>query len=303
MARVVVGDFVLSPLGHGTEPDGDTVRFRPDHRDGVCGARRCPEFKAGGTVNVRFASVDAPELHYRCGDQARDIAVAARDSMLAGIGFREVRFIAPKHGIPTRVASALPQASRGYLLVTGLDTASHRVVAYVFAGPPPNTDGAIVPLSAESVRTSVNVQLVRDGLAYPLFYEDTVTPEILKIFDQALATARTSQRPLWTRDTSRNWNVVRGVRDLSGLAVWPKLVRRLCDYLNSGHAGVGGFPAWLRQAPHRNDVLWIRSTRRYARLTDVVAVRGEAVTLRFAPEDLVTATAHRRGRSRRWAGK
>ena len=92
----------------GPEPDGDTVKFRPDtpalvealpRRSG-----RPPDINARG-ISVRLEAIDALETHFDETHQELAGANAARDELLRRLGFTNVEFFAD---LPNKVQLGRP---------------------------------------------------------------------------------------------------------------------------------------------------------------------------------------------------
>src|SRR5687767_7331904 len=109
------GQFVIrypDLLRQGPEPDGDTVKFRPDspalvealpRRSG-----RPPDINARG-ISVRLEAIDALETHFGATHQELAGANAARNELLRHLGFTNVNFFAD---LPNKVQSADQDAVR-----------------------------------------------------------------------------------------------------------------------------------------------------------------------------------------------
>jgi endonuclease YncB( thermonuclease family) len=119
----------------GPQPDGDTVKFRPDspalvetlpRRSG-----RPPDINARG-ISVRLEAVDALETHFGETHQELAGASAARDELLRRFGFTKVVFFPD---LPNKVQSADQDAVRGHVLSNGID-ANGRLIAFVYPARP-----------------------------------------------------------------------------------------------------------------------------------------------------------------------
>ena len=121
--RLIRGEFhVLYPdlPRNGPEPDGDTITFLPDDDGLVPGAARFDTARADrnhlGTDSVRFEGVDALETHLANQHQNLEFARAARDRVLAEVGFTRVEFFDDR---PDKVRSADPRRDDPAQLPTG----------------------------------------------------------------------------------------------------------------------------------------------------------------------------------------
>jgi endonuclease YncB( thermonuclease family) len=128
----------------GPEPDGDTVKFAPDNPALVEALPRIsgrpPDLNARG-ISVRLEAVDALETHFGETHQELLGANAARDELLAQLGFTNVVFFAD---LPNKVQSADADRLRGHVLSNGID-ANGRMIGFVYRGDPTEgTDGVKV---------------------------------------------------------------------------------------------------------------------------------------------------------------
>ena len=288
---LLAGDFVIRypdlPRG-GPEPDGDTVKFAPDSPALVERLRRLsghtPDLNARG-ISVRLEAIDALETHFAEAHQELAGANAARDELLARLGFTGIVFFADQ---PNKVESADQDRVRGHVLSNGID-ANGRMVGFVYPGDAPEPDGTIVFLEPARADASVNTLLLAAGLAYPAFY--TTLPAQLRIrFAEHSRAARAAGTGLWPRSTADPDGPAR-VADLAALeelVLWPKLFRRLVPYLATGAEDFDGFDAWLRADPvDRDDELFLLDRAEPANLHDVVRATGDTVQLTVWPEDFI----------------
>lgn len=70
--------------------------------------------------------------------------------------------------------------------------------------------------------------------------------------------------------------------------IFPKLFRRLTEYLAQGNASVAGFAPWLADA--KEQVLDLTSSN-FTHFDNVVRVQGDEVSLTVRPEELVFVSA------------
>lgn len=80
----------------GPQPDGDTIRFKPDQPSLVSGLERFsgipPSFNGRGTIAVRFEGIDALETHFQQMRQNLQWPKAGRDRVLSRLGFEDVEY-------------------------------------------------------------------------------------------------------------------------------------------------------------------------------------------------------------------
>jgi len=293
----VAGELVIV----GKEPDGDSVRFRADDPglyQRIPDQRHHVDLSADGTVQLRFEGVDAPEAHYQGG--AQPLGTEARDALLARIGFSVVQFAAPGS---TRVVASTPATIRA-LILTKMVEANGRPVAYLLldeeAGDLP-ASGATVALDQMLLDRTLNVWLLRQGLAYLLLYSSN-PPEQRARLRQLAAASRSAagvspggaRGPVWLRDASAAF-VLDGATSIGpgGQLVFPKLFRRAFDYVHDveRHGFAGTLVDWLLAhsrpgAGNEDDQVSVAGGEP-VRLSDLLQADGDKVSLSADVLDLV----------------
>src|SRR5512139_244461 len=274
----------------GPEPDGDTVKFLPD-TPGLVEALprrsgRPPDITARG-ISVRFEAIDALETHF--GDTHQELvgANAARDAMLAQLGFTNVGFFPDQ---PNRVQSADQDSLRGHILCNGVD-ANGRLIAFVYAGDHPGPDGSAVFVDETLVSLSVNAALLESGQVYPAFYA-TLPADLRSHLAKLSRAARSAQPPrgIWPRSTADPDGpaTVPDLAALEELVTWPKLFRRLVSYFAAGFSDLDGFDSWLRADPvNRDDELFLLDRLERGNMHDVVRCQGQQIELLTWPEEFI----------------
>ncbi|WP_127506051.1 lamin tail domain-containing protein [Actinoplanes solisilvae] len=287
------GEFVIRYPDlprQGPEPDGDTIKFRPDTPALVETLPRRsgspPDINPRG-ISVRLEAVDALETHFEETHQQLENANAARDRLLARLGFTGVTYF---RDAPNKVESCDQDSIRGHVLSNGID-ANGRLIAFVHPGDNAALDGSSVFVDTALAEQSVNAELLSSGLAFPAFYA-TLPADLRTRLAELSTAARTAQPPagLWPASTADpdGAATVPGLDALRTLVMWPKLFRRLVPYLAAGNADLDGFDAWLRADPvHRDDRLFRLDVLETANLHDVVHATGRTVRLTVWPETLV----------------
>jgi len=197
--RLIKGEFhIFYPdlPRQGPEPDGDTLKFLPDNPSLVenlhVPGSRGPDFNGCGMINLRFEGIDALETHFEETHQNLDLAEDARDSLLQRIGFGSVEFWSDA---PFKVKQVENHPRRGFILAKNLDPFG-RIVSFVYSGEVETHDGANIWLDAPSVNSSLNAQLLVDGLVYPAFYT-TLPVELRDQLGELTQEARTGNKGLW----------------------------------------------------------------------------------------------------------
>jgi endonuclease YncB( thermonuclease family) len=289
--KLLRGQFVIRYPDlprQGPEPDGDTVKFRPDSPALVEGlprpSGRPPKLNSRG-ISVRLEAIDALETHFAENHQDLTGANAARDRLLQLLGFTGVTFFEDH---PNMVETADQDSLRGYVLSNGID-ANGRLIGFVYPGDADEPDGTDVYLGVARVDQSANATLLTEGLAYPAFYA-TLPASLRTHLAQTSRSARAAQVGLWPRSTA-DPNGKANVPDLDALqqlVMWPKLFRRIVPYLATGATDFSTFDAWLRSDKvHRDDQLFLLKPGEYGNLHDVIDVAGQDFQLTVWPEDFI----------------
>lgn len=271
----------------GTQPDGDTLHFRPDDPDewDLIGGPRKVKRNAAGRGKLRLEGIDTLETHYsRTGPtvaQPPTYANAARDTLLTWVGFTSVT-----REPDETVTASTPASVPGYILTRGVDP-GRRCIAFAGRGTPPAASGTQVFMDTGLLENTVNHHLIVEGLAYPLYYR-TLFHDLRNTMTAAIRAARSATPPkgLWTEDSTLTGATITGMSSLTkDEVVFPKLFRRLVDYLNLGDTDLAGFPAYLDQQADRFLIL---TTGQFTTgLDEVVQVSGTSVKMTRGPEDLV----------------
>ncbi|WP_375402509.1 hypothetical protein [uncultured Sphingomonas sp.] len=216
----------------GYSPDGDSIRFEPLDPALLrrLGGPR-PRINARGHLQLRIEAIDTLETHYSppsgggVYEQPRRWADAASDRLLAFAGVTDVRWDGGR-----RTVLAAADATPGYILSRSVEK-NGRPVAFVFAGDPPEEDGASVTLQPDRLHDSFNHLALREGLAYPTFYTG-LFGALRDALTEAVIEARQAGRGLWPDDRGTAGFDPTDLAVITEEAViLPKLFRRLCDYM------------------------------------------------------------------------
>jgi endonuclease YncB( thermonuclease family) len=270
----------------GAEPDGDSIRFRPDDPadwakvPGPNAVRR----NVSGAAQLRLDAVDALETHYTppgggTEHQPLALAHAAAADLLDWLGFRDVE----RDG--ETVTSVQADDRRGFILTRGADLYG-RCVALAGRADAPATSGEHVFVDVPLLRETANHRLITTGLAFPTFYTQLYLDLRNELTEQAQA-ARAARAGVFADDRTQSGVTVESLATLTDSAViLPKLFRRLAEYLqlNDGDPSLAGFSDFLAQ---QDDRLWIVPTGQKTGFDTVVAVDGQTVKLTLPPEELV----------------
>src|SRR5262245_20625488 len=223
--RVIRGTFHI--LGY--SPDGDSIRFAADNNDNW-NLLDGPAVRVNGRghAQLRLDGIDTLETHYLGFHQPPDLATKALDFLLRELGITGVVWDV----LMTRVTEAL-DGTAGYIIAREAEK-NGRPVSFVFAGDPPEDDGAKIFLTPVRLEQSVNYKSVLEGLAYQTFYKG-LFPDLRAKLVEASSSARAENVNIWAEDRT---NTGFDVPDLSAITerhvILPKLFRRLADFLVAG---------------------------------------------------------------------
>ncbi len=295
---VAAGEFCLrykcATRMVGSQPDGDSVRFRPDvptRFDPLPRVGRKPEFNTAGTVQLRLEAIDALETHFDFAVHAHqrwDLGLGARDFTLKALGFGPVTYCGSND---LTVGETAPDPVPGYVIAGGIDS-NGRPVAFAFSGKPPQKSGTWLDPDVSWLKSSVNCKLAAAGLAYPAYYS-TVPYKLRVHFDGLFKKAQQSAKPagLWQSGVDKTASGVPAANAtaLQDLAVWPKLFRRLITYSKSGGTP-DGFKKWLETTDKGkpvDDEAWVIGTDEKVWLRDIFEVRNGKVAMTVEPRRLI----------------
>jgi hypothetical protein len=270
-----MGFFVITGSFHpelGT-PDGDSVRFVADDPDiffKLHRQDRGPKINPdNGSIQTRYEGIDTLEKQVN-----NPLAADARLANLNALG---------------TVGGTQP--APGYLMSNQLDP-NGRPICFVFAGAAPEADGSEnVFLDVNRMKTSVNYQLLLEGLAYPLFY-NTLYQDLRLEMNAAADAAKAVPRGVWGQDVTNSgapWPA--SATPLADFAViFPKLWRRIQDYFRDDTYFTPGQPfaglkPWIEaQEPER---VFLLSQQKSTGFDNVVVTTATTVALTNEPDDII----------------
>lgn len=274
----------------GFEPDGDSIHFKPDKPSLLEKLKvlvKPVKLSGIGSVQLRMEAIDALELHYqpdkggKSSHQPRPLADEARDFLTGELGLNPVPYTPPRN---IRVKPPVERdATRGYILSRRLEI-NGRPVSFVFFGDSAKEDGASVRLEPTFLRKSLNYQLLLSGNAYPLFY-DTLFAELRNPMAVAARKARKAKRGIWAHDKSQTGLAVKSQADLeTDGVIFPKLFRRLTDFLAQGGGGLTKFMKWLEK---KDEQVLDLDTKNFTHFDNMVSVKDDKVRMTHLPERIV----------------
>jgi endonuclease YncB( thermonuclease family) len=246
-----------------------------------------------GSTQLRFEGIDALELHFGPSThQPRPLADESRDYLTGRCKLNPVPYQQPE-GI--RVDPPVARdATSGYILSRSLE-ANGRPVAFAFVGAPTAADGAAVRLEVPLLRRSLNYRSLANGHAYPLFY-DTLFADLRRALATAAENARKANKHLWASDRSTAGLTVNDQHDLEQHGViFPKLFRRLTEFLTEPGSITGGFVDWL--ATKKEQVLDLAENN-FTHFDNLVELTNAQVRLKRQPEQSIHQRQDRQPRRR-----
>jgi len=267
----------------GFQPDGDSIHFKPKKKSRLdeLPRRKNPYRLSGiGSVNLRFEGIDTPELHYLGWRQPAPLAEQARDFLLEQIRVTNVQY--KENGVT--VDPPVHDGQQGFILSKELDVHG-RPVSFVFVGAP-DDDGEWIHLTPSMTGKSLNYKLLKQGYAYPLFY-DSLYADLRQVMTAAAKEAQRNRRGIWqTRPTEAVRLKVNDVAHQISPTIYPKLFRRLRDYFAAENAGLSGLAAWMNEKGE-NDEVWQLPEWNRTHFDNVLKIQGNKIALQRDPLNLV----------------
>jgi hypothetical protein len=282
--RLIRGSLVIV----GKEPDGDSVRFVADDPglyDELQHSHRIRP-SGDGSVQLRFESIDAPELHY--GSEAQPLGLEARDRLLELIGFADIGF----GDDSTVVTEATPESVRAAILSEAAE-ANGRPVSYVLLEEeaPDADDGTWLEVDAALLDRTLNRGMLAEGLAYYTVYSSTPVAHRRHLHDVTRG-ALQAGGGVAERDVTAEFTLDdQASIGPDGQLILPKLFRRCTDYLAAVTGGfVGNLADWLRATSggsrDENDRL-VLGGRTELRLADLLVQRNNRIAFQADLLDVV----------------
>jgi hypothetical protein len=282
-----MGLFLIKGTFHvvGYQPDGDSIRFHADNFDNwdLLGPGR-RQINGRDHMQLRLEGIDALETHFSQGGaeshQPLGLARQARALLLEHLGIKNVQWNATE----TTVVAA-DDGVPGYILTRKKDDTG-RPISFVFPGTPPETDGTNVFVTVDRMKESGNYRLIEAGHAYPFFFTESglFTP-LRNAMAQAVVAARNAGKELHPLDGTNVGVEITSTSVLTDqVPLFPRLFRRLAEFLEGSPPILDGFPAFLAALNTRVIVISPMSETGFDNL---VVVEGQNVRLTERPENLV----------------
>jgi len=267
-------------------PDGDSIRFHPQNAQLVRHLDGPPaKFNGRGHVQLRLEAIDALETHYSPPSgsgslhQPLAVAYAALERLLGFVGITDVVW----DGAHSTVLSA-QDGTPGYILARAVEK-NGRPIAFVYAGEPPEQDGASVRLDVARLQMSYNYAALAEGLVYPTYYQGLFY-DLRDAMTKAAAAARDRELGLYAIDkTNAGFDAATLHAITEESAILPKLFRRLSEYMVNYGTAVG-FKRKLEQSQEPVFDLRMKNFTHFDTFVEQ-AHRSTTIHLTRRPEELV----------------
>lgn len=279
---LIAGTFHVT----GYSPDGDSIRFKPNDLNllkSLPGGR--VDANARGHAQLRIEAIDTLETHFTpqggggIFHQPTKLAHDAVEALLAFAGIKDVQWTADR-----RTVASAKDGTPGYILSREVEKYG-RPVSFLFAGNPPEADGASVVLKPERLHDSYNFAAIQAGLAYATYYTGLFA-DLRKALTEAVETARAGKKGIYSGDATTAGFEVKTIADITDkYVIMPKLFRRLSEYISKTGSAVG-FKEALAEA--QEPVLDLRTANFTHFDTFIEQQSGSArIAMSRFPEELV----------------
>lgn len=265
----------------GYSPDGDSIRFKafdPANWSALDGKKVA--LNAKGHAQLRIEAIDTLETHYKNQHQPLQWADAAALRLFSLLGIKNVVWNASH----SKVTSA-EDGVEGFI-VSRTTEENGRPVSYVFPALSGLQDGQPIFLEKALVRKSINFRLLREGLAYPTFY-DGLFYDLRELFASETKKARAKKIGVWSGDMSHKFMRINSLADITErLVLLPKLFRRMVAYFQQDP--VFDPIRFLQFVDALDERVLILSKLHFTHLEDILEVNaGGEIRLVEEPEGLV----------------
>jgi endonuclease YncB( thermonuclease family) len=265
------GAFVIE----GKQPDGDSIRFRPDDLNLLQKLKRANRIEPSndGTVQLRLEGIDAPELHYE--NVAQPFSKEPRDALLIWFGFADVTYT-PK-GLQVKTSN--PKSVRGVILAQAAEVYGRPInYALLERDAKQLEDGSRITVSIDLLSRTINAHMLETGMAYYTVYSSQPA-EHRTAFRAITETARREKRGVWAVDVTNEF-MLSTLEDVTEKQlILPKLFRRAIAYFQDREKKgfTGTLADWFATYPDRDDRLQIRERR--TKLSSILEVKGDRVRM------------------------
>jgi hypothetical protein len=174
----------------------------------------------------------------------------------------------------------------GYILSNHSDR-NGRPVCFVFTGDSSDPDGTSVFLEPDSLKQSVNYQLLAEGLVYPLFYQ-TLYKELRDEMTAVVKAARQADKGIWAKDASSKGVTIKPPVNLAELPpIFPKLWRRLESFYGRPSNKTKTVQEFVKSLAQSSDRLFTVPDQRSIKFSTAIEVSKDKLKLVYKPEDMI----------------
>jgi hypothetical protein len=274
--RVIKGTFHVV----GYSPDGDSVRFKALDDANWLLLDGKVRLNSKMHAQLRIEAIDTLETHYNNQHQPVEFADAATTKLFSYLKIANVVWNADR----SKIVSA-EDGTPGFIIARMAEKYG-RPVSFVFSGDQGLQDGAEIFMDKKLVRKSVNYKMLRDGLAYPTFY-DGLFYDLRELFSSQTQKARKKKKGLWAADTTNKYFQVTGLADVVDQdVILPKLFRRIVTFLQQQDGfDAKQFVAFLAKEPEQ---VFILNKLHFTHLDNLISVdESGRIKLSEKPEELI----------------
>jgi len=277
--RVIKGTFHVV----GFSPDGDSIKFKAldEANWALLEGKKVQLTKKTRYAQLRIEAIDTLETHFSNHHQPPQFANLAIDRLLAFLGITDVVWNASR----TRVTSA-KDGTEGFI-VSRTTEVNGRPVCFIFGPNPDIQDGQEIFVDTKMAKKSVNYQMLKEGLAYPTFY-DGLFYDLRQQFATQAQKARKKKKGVWSVDTTNSFFQVTKLDDVTETHVLlPKLFRRIVSYLLQAN-GVFDVQQFLAYLKKNSDRVLVLNKLHFTHLDNLIEVDPTGkIRLTEKPEELV----------------
>jgi len=265
----------------GYAPDGDSIRFmaqNPASWEQLEGKEVA--LNAKGHAQLRIEAIDTLETHYKSKHQPLKYADLATRRLHALLGIKDVTW-SPSHARVISAKDGIPGT-----IITRMAEENGRPVSYLYDQSLDMMDGEPVYLEKLLARKSVNFRMLREGLAFPTFY-DGLFYDLRELFARETEKARKARRGVWAEDRSNKLMQISSLEDITDeIVLLPKLFRRMVVFFQN--RSLFNPLEFLRVIDEKNERVLILNQLHFTHLEDILEINAQGqMKLTEKPEELV----------------
>jgi hypothetical protein len=264
----------------GYSPDGDSVRFKALNDANWLLLDGKVRLNSKMHAQLRIEAIDTLETHYDGQHQPLEFADAATEKLFSYLGISNVVWNASR----SKVLSA-EDGTEGFIL-SRMAEKNGRPVSFLFGPELDFPDGQDVFLDTKLARKSVNYKMLRQGLAYPTFY-DGLFYDLRGLFANQTQKVRKKKKGLWAADRTNKYTQITGLVDVvDQYVLLPKLFRRIVAFFKENEIFDGKqFIAFLKKQPEE---VFVLSKLNFTHLDNLISLDDKGrIRLSERPEELI----------------